>query len=110
MSKIHAIQVHGYGDANQLRLQEISQPEPQAGEVLVQVHAAGVNALDWKIRSGFMKSVMPSTFPYVPGIHVPPERSLESTRTEPEWSWKRSHYSPCRVVSLPGMLFDKGLF
>src|SRR5947209_16268350 len=31
MSKIHAIQVHGYGDANQLRLEEISQPEPQAG-------------------------------------------------------------------------------
>src|SRR5450631_938524 len=70
MSKIHAIQVHGYGDANQLRLEEISQPEPQAGEVLVQVHAAGVNALDWKIRSGFMKSVMPSTFPYVPGIEL----------------------------------------
>ena len=70
MSKIHAIQVHGYGDASQLRLEEISQPEPQEGEVLVQVHAAGVNALDWKIRSGSMKSVMPSTFPYVPGIEL----------------------------------------
>jgi len=63
MSKIHAIQVHSYGDASQLRLEEISQPEPQEGEVLVRVHAAGVNALDWKIRSGSLKSVMPSTFP-----------------------------------------------
>jgi NADPH:quinone reductase-like Zn-dependent oxidoreductase len=70
MSKIHAILVHGYGDARQLRLEEISQPEPQEGEVLVQVHAVGVNALDWKIRSGSMKSVMPSTFPYVPGIEL----------------------------------------
>ncbi len=70
MSTMRAIQVHAYGDANQLRLEQISQPTPQEGEVLVRVHAAGVNALDWKIRSGFMKSVMPSTFPYVPGIEL----------------------------------------
>src|SRR5437879_13534822 len=70
MSKIHAIQVHGYGDANQLHLEQIPQSEPQEGEVLVRVHASGVNALDWKIRSGMMKSVMPSTFPYVPGIEL----------------------------------------
>src|SRR5947209_4844202 len=70
MSKIHAIQVHAYGDANQLRLEQISQPEPHEGEMLVHVYAAGVNALDWKIRSGFMKDVMPLTFPYVPGIEL----------------------------------------
>jgi NADPH:quinone reductase-like Zn-dependent oxidoreductase len=70
MSNMHAIQIHDYGDAGQLRLEEISQPEPQVGEVLVRVHAAGVNGLDWKIRAGFMKSFMPSTFPYVPGIEL----------------------------------------
>ncbi len=70
MSTMHAIQVHTYGDATQLRLEQISQPKPQEGDVLVRVHAAGVNALDWKIRSGLMKSVMPSTFPYVPGIEL----------------------------------------
>ncbi len=70
MSTMQAICVHAYGDANQLRLEEISQPEPREGEVLVRVHATGVNALDWKIRSGFMKSFMPSTFPYVPGIEL----------------------------------------
>jgi NADPH:quinone reductase-like Zn-dependent oxidoreductase len=32
---MRAIQVHGYGDASQLRLEEISQPEPQEDEVLV---------------------------------------------------------------------------
>jgi len=70
MSTMRAIQVHAYGDVDQLRLEEIAQPEPQEGEVLVRVHAAGVNALDWKIRSGAMESVMPSTFPYVPGIDL----------------------------------------
>jgi hypothetical protein len=41
MSTMRAIQVHAYGDANQLRLEQISQPEPQEGEVLVHVYAAG---------------------------------------------------------------------
>jgi NADPH:quinone reductase and related Zn-dependent oxidoreductases len=70
MTTMRAIQVHTYGDAAQLRLEEIAQPVPGEGEVLVRVHAAGVNALDWKIRSGLMKSVMPSTFPYVPGSEL----------------------------------------
>lgn len=70
MSTMRAIQVHTYGDIDQLRLEEIAQPEPQEGEVLVRVHAAGVNALDWKIRSGAMESVMPSTFPYILGIDL----------------------------------------
>lgn len=65
---INAIQVHDYGDADQLKLEQIPQPEPQQGEVLVQVHAAGVNPADWKIRAGWMKDFRPSTFPFVPGI------------------------------------------
>ena len=70
MATMRAIYVHNYGDANELRLEEISQPEPQEGEVLVRVHAAGVNSLDWKIRSGMMKDVMPLKFPYVPGLEL----------------------------------------
>lgn len=64
---INAIQVHNYGDIDQLRLERVPQPEPQEGEVLVRVHAAGVNPVDWKIRAGWMKDFRPSTFPYVPG-------------------------------------------
>ncbi len=70
MSTMRAIQVHDYGDATQLHLEQVPQPEPQEGEVLVRVYAAGINALDWKIRSGSMKNFMPSTFPYVPGIEL----------------------------------------
>ena len=64
---IKAIQVHNYGDADQLKLEQIPQPEPQEGEVLVRVHSAGVNPMDWKIRAGYLKDYMPKTFPYIPG-------------------------------------------
>jgi NADPH:quinone reductase-like Zn-dependent oxidoreductase len=67
---IDAIQVHDYGNADQLKLEQIPQPEPQEGEVLVRVHSAGVNPVDWKIRAGFMKAFRPSTFPYVPGADL----------------------------------------
>ena len=66
----NAIQVHAYGDADQLKHQQIAQSEPQEGEVLVRVHAAGVNPIDWKIRSGMLKAFMPATFPYVPGLDI----------------------------------------
>ena len=67
---INAIQVHDYGDTDQLKLEQIPQPEPQEGEVLVRVYAAGVNPMDWKFRSGLIKAFMPSTFPYVPGADL----------------------------------------
>ncbi len=67
---INAIQVHDYGNADQLTLEQIPQPQPQEGEVLVRLHAAGVNPVDWKIRSGWMKDFRPSTFPYVPGADL----------------------------------------
>ncbi len=67
---IKAIQIHDYGNADQLKLEQIPQMEPQAGGVLVRVHAAGVNPVDWKIRSGMMKAFRPVTFPYVPGADL----------------------------------------
>ena len=40
MTTMRAIQVHTYGDATQLHLEEIPQPVPGEGEVLVRVHAS----------------------------------------------------------------------
>ena len=67
---MRAVQVHRYGGSEQLKLEEKPRPQPQTGEVLVRVYAAGVNPIDWKIRQGLMKESRPVTFPYTPGIEM----------------------------------------
>ncbi len=62
-----AIVLHGYGPASALRLETVDDPRPAAGEVLVSVAAAGLNPIDWKVRSGSVKERMPVTFPWIPG-------------------------------------------
>jgi NADPH:quinone reductase-like Zn-dependent oxidoreductase len=47
-----AIQIHSFGGPEVLKLDEIPRPEPGPQQVLVRVHAAGVNPVDWKIREG----------------------------------------------------------
>src|SRR5690349_1935761 len=67
---MQVIRVHQYGGIEQLRLERMQRPQPQAGEVLIRVHAAGVHAADWKIRQGLFKDFRPVQFPYVPGQSV----------------------------------------
>jgi NADPH:quinone reductase-like Zn-dependent oxidoreductase len=47
-----AIVYHTYGSPDVLKLEEIEKPTPQDNEVLVQVHAASVNAADWHLMRG----------------------------------------------------------
>jgi len=67
---MRAIRVHQYGGPEELQLEQQPRPEPEAGEVLLRVHAAGVNPIDWQIRQGLLKDFMPMTFPYTPGLDV----------------------------------------
>jgi len=59
-----------YGSADVLHAQDAKVPEPGPGQVRIAVRAAGVNALDSKIRAGFMKEVFPVEFPHVPGVEA----------------------------------------
>jgi NADPH:quinone reductase-like Zn-dependent oxidoreductase len=58
-----AIQFKSYGDAEKLDLVDVPAPMPQPGEILIRVAAAGVNPIDWKIRSGLMEGMIPVDFP-----------------------------------------------
>jgi NADPH:quinone reductase-like Zn-dependent oxidoreductase len=64
---MQAIRVHEYGGPEQLKLEQIPRPQPQAGELLIRVHAAGVLPMDCYLRQGRMAAIMPKSFPYIPG-------------------------------------------
>ncbi len=59
-----------YGKKRALRLADIPRPQLRADEVLVEVHAAGVNLLDAKIRNGEFKPILPYRLPLVLGHDV----------------------------------------
>lgn len=65
-----AYQVTRYGKNEKLQLSEISKPVINDNEVLVEVHAAGVNMIDAKIRNGEFKLVMPYKPPFTIGHDV----------------------------------------
>lgn len=62
-----AIRFHEYGGSDRLVLETLPRPALKANEVLVEVHFAGVNPVDWKIRAGYYKNFMPVPLPSTPG-------------------------------------------
>ncbi len=60
-----AIRVHKFGGPEVLQLDEIDGPVPGPGEVVVKVHAAGVNPADTYMRNGTY-AIVPD-LPYIPG-------------------------------------------
>jgi alcohol dehydrogenase len=67
---VKAFIVDRYGSKDGLRAGEMPDPEMHDDEVLVQVHAAGVNPLDAKIRNGEFKLILPYRPPFVLGHDV----------------------------------------
>jgi NADPH:quinone reductase-like Zn-dependent oxidoreductase len=62
-----AIRIHNYGGPEALQYEDAPRPQPQAGEVLIHVHAAGVNPIDWKVREGHMKDFWRHKLPLILG-------------------------------------------
>lgn len=60
-----AIRVSEFGGPEVLRLEEVADPQPRAGEVLVHLHAAGVNPVETYVRSGSYAHL--PRLPYTPG-------------------------------------------
>ena len=59
-----------YGDTSVLELTDQPMPKVGPGEVLVQVKAAGINPVDWKVMSGGLDPMMNAQFPAIPGWDV----------------------------------------
>jgi alcohol dehydrogenase len=65
-----AFTVDRYGKGRALHLADVPTPELRDDEVLVEVHAAGVNLLDAKLRNGEFKLILPYRTPFVLGHDV----------------------------------------
>src|SRR5437879_12226798 len=58
-----AVQFDSYGGIDVLEVRDVPRPVPGAGEVLVEVRAAGINISEAVIRSGALDGLFPATFP-----------------------------------------------
>ncbi|HET9169790.1 MAG TPA: NADP-dependent oxidoreductase [Actinospica sp.] len=68
MTKMRAIIAERAGGPEVLKPAEVERPTPGATEILVRVHAAGINPTDWKSRSG--GGLAKRTFPLILGYDV----------------------------------------
>jgi NADPH:quinone reductase-like Zn-dependent oxidoreductase len=62
-----AILIERFGGEEELKLADIPVPIPRGAEVLIEVRYTSVNPVDWKIREGQMKGMIPHRFPVVLG-------------------------------------------
>jgi NADPH:quinone reductase len=64
-----AVQVHEFGTTDVLKIIELPDPVPAAGEALIRVHAAGVSPLDTYVREQSHGAPTPA-LPYIPGFEA----------------------------------------
>lgn len=65
-----AVRIHAYGGQEVLTLEEAPMPQLGNTDVLVRVVASSVNPVDWKVRAGYTKAVLPYSFPVILGWDV----------------------------------------
>src|ERR1700694_5816446 len=65
-----AVRIHRYGGAEVLSLDEVPRPTPGPQDLLVRVHAASINPIDWKIRAGHYRLFLRYTLPVILGWDV----------------------------------------
>ncbi|MDP9294537.1 MAG: NADP-dependent oxidoreductase [Actinomycetota bacterium] len=65
-----AVQFSEYGGPDVLHVADVEEPHAGAGQIRVAVKGAGVNPVDWKLRSGMMREAMPVDMPSIPGSDV----------------------------------------
>ncbi|WP_063814501.1 quinone oxidoreductase family protein [Nocardia fusca] len=67
---MRAVRYHEYGAPEVLRVEEVEDPVPGAGELLVRAAATGVNYFEVQVRAGVLPDPLGSPLPHIPGIEV----------------------------------------
>ena len=65
-----AVRIREYGAADVLRYEEAPEPVVGADDVLIRLVGTSVNPVDWKIRQGYLKDMIPFHMPFIPGWDV----------------------------------------
>ena len=68
MELMKAIRIHNYGGPEVLQYEDAPSPKPAPGDVLIRIHAAGVNPADWKVREVHLKQFVQNKFPLIPRL------------------------------------------
>ena len=68
--RMKAVRFHAYGDAGVLRCEDAPMPVAAEGELVIKVHAAGVNPADVQFRRGDYQAVVPLPLPFILGWDV----------------------------------------
>lgn len=65
-----AVRIHQYGNVDTLRYEDADEPMLRADDVLIRVVGTSVNPVDWKIRQGHLKEMIPHRMPVILGWDV----------------------------------------
>ncbi|MGA9139248.1 MAG: NADP-dependent oxidoreductase [Methanocella sp.] len=65
-----AVRIHDFGGPDVLKCEDVPKPQAGAGQALVQIKAAGVNPIDWKVRVGYMKELFQNMLPLILGVDM----------------------------------------
>lgn len=65
-----AVRIHSYGGPEVLSYEEAPRPSIGADEVLIRVHAAAINPVDWKVREGYLQGFIDYQLPVTLGWDV----------------------------------------
>ncbi len=101
-----AVRFDHYGDRDVLYVADVDMPVPRAGEVVVQVRAAGINPGEAAIRNGALEARFPATFPSgegsdLAGVVSALGESVVGFALGDEvlgWSWQRSSHADYAAV------------
>ncbi|HEY5361363.1 MAG TPA: NADP-dependent oxidoreductase [Streptosporangiaceae bacterium] len=101
-----AVRFDQYGGIDVLYVADVEVPSPAAGEVVVQVRAAGINPGEASIRKGYLDSRWPTTFPSgegsdLAGVVSAVGDGVTGFSVGDEvlgWSWQRSSHAQYVVV------------